>query len=108
MKKIIKIEFVAKLPFQLKKEDDYYIACCSILNVLSQGTSKKEAQENLIEAISLFFISCYERGTLDAALKECGFEAEKPGEEYASFPTNYLKVPIPFAVPENNTVGCQA
>jgi len=44
--------------------------------VHSQGKTEVQAKKNLIEALSLFLESCHERGTLDAMLKECGFERE--------------------------------
>lgn len=78
MKKATHIKFQASLPIVIFKEDDWYISHCPILDVCSQGTTEKEAEKNLKEALYLFFISCYERGTLDDVLKECGFVPGKP------------------------------
>ena len=50
-----------------------WTASCPILDVWTQGKSKEEARNNLFEALQLWLESCYERGTLEAALKECGF-----------------------------------
>ena len=63
-----------KLPAKIIKKSKWYVASCTVLDVSSQGSTEKKAKNNLIEALSLFFISCIERNTLDAVLKECGFK----------------------------------
>jgi len=78
LKKSTQIKFQASLPMVIFKEDDWCISHCPILDVCSQGTTEKEAEKNLKEALHLFFISCCERGTLDEVLKECGFVPGKP------------------------------
>ncbi len=85
------------LPVQITKdkETDWFVSSCNILDISSMGKDKEEARNNLIEAISLFVVSCFERGTLEAVLKECGFQAvhkKKP----EIFPHDYIDVPIPF------------
>lgn len=70
------------LPATLRRKGDLWISACPCIDVVSQGTTQAEARKNLQEAIQLFFISCYERGVLDQALKECGFKSasvQKPG-----------------------------
>jgi len=62
------------LPFGLTKRRKHYLASCLILDVHSQGETSEKAKSNLTEALSLFLISCLERNTLDAVLKECGFK----------------------------------
>ncbi len=57
----------------VKQEGKWYIASCLPLDVHSQGHDEGEALRNLAEAIKLFVESCYERGTLDQVLKDCGF-----------------------------------
>lgn len=47
----VKIQFEAKLPVVFKKEKEYIIACCPILDVMSQGKDKEEAKKNLAEAV---------------------------------------------------------
>jgi predicted RNase H-like HicB family nuclease len=88
----IQIHF--KLPYRLKRAGKWIIASCPPLDVHSQGKTEAQAKKNLIDAISLFLESCHERGTLDAVLKECGFET-------ATFPTKlttprkkYVEVPL--------------
>jgi predicted RNase H-like HicB family nuclease len=92
--KVLKVGLTFTLPVKTVKRRKWYESSCPIIDVHSQGETEKKAKENLIEALSLFFISCIERGTLDAVLRECGF---KPGE-YSSRNQNeeYIKVPIPL------------
>ncbi len=39
----------------ITKEDEYYVALCSELDIASQGTTIEEARYNLTEAVELFF-----------------------------------------------------
>ncbi len=104
----ISINLSAKLPVIIKKENDYFISCCPILDVLSQGDTEKIAKKNLVEAITLFFISCYERGTLDEVLKESGFIATKPTKKSDPPDYDWIDVPLNFEVNNRSAVGCQA
>jgi len=63
------IQFEAKLPIKLIKKKKWIVARCPILDVASQGETEAKARANLEEALSLFFVSCFERGTLDLVLK---------------------------------------
>jgi predicted RNase H-like HicB family nuclease len=102
-KKVAKVEFNVKLPYKITKRPKWFLASCPILDVHSQGDTEEIAKRNLVEALSLFLVSCFERGTLDKVLKKCGFSpihrvpgSFKPisivGRE------NYISVPIPFRV----------
>ena len=57
-----------------KKDDGWFYAHCPPLDITTQGRTESEAKQNLEEASQFFFISCIERGTLDQALRELGFE----------------------------------
>jgi len=103
----IKAEFNFRLPLSLKKEGKYYIASCPVLDVYSQGESQKAAKSNLIEAITLFIVSCFERGTLDAVLKECGFNSA-PIPKNARSAQHYIDVPIPLFVNQVANAECHA
>ena len=98
----LKIEFIAKLPCKLTKRKKWILASCPILDVHSQGETENKAKKNLAEALSLFLISCFEKGTLDAVLKQCGF---KPIQLSATHkrplpkaPDDFVNVPLPFVV----------
>jgi len=102
----------AKLPLKLIKRKRWVVASCPILDVHSQGETEEKARKNLTEALTLFFISCFERGTLDSVLKQCGFSTGKalPGsrKKKRATPQNYIKVPIPFIVDQTKQTRCHA
>jgi len=97
-----KVFFELTLPIKIKKEEGIFISCCPVLDIYSQGETEAESRKNIIEAIRLFITSCFERGTLDAALKECGFTITKKAHAIPK-DHKFIKVPIPFHV----TSGCQ-
>lgn len=98
----IKIEFTAKLPCKITRRKKWILASCPILDVHTQGATENQAKKNLAEALSLFLISCFERGSLDALLKQCGFKTIQPTAAHKqSLPKvseNYVNVPLPFVV----------
>jgi len=94
--KAFTINIEAELPVAVTRQGSLYIASCPLLDVCSQGATRKKALENLGEALYLFFRSCFERGTLTRVLKQSGFVPTKtPGKT----PRNTIRVPIPFQVP---------
>ncbi|MBI4525724.1 MAG: type II toxin-antitoxin system HicB family antitoxin [Deltaproteobacteria bacterium] len=99
----MQVTFVVKLPATVKKKGRFYISCCPILDVYSQGETEGKALRNLKEALKLFFISCFDRGTLDEVLKNCGFKPiEKRVVKVQPFPKKYrsVQVPLPFKAPQ--------
>lgn len=64
----IRVQFEAQLPVKLIRRKKWVVASCPILDVHSQGETDAKAKANLGEALTLFFISCFERGTLDSVL----------------------------------------
>ena len=105
-----RVKFNVALPVTFKKRGKWILACCPILDVCSQGSDEDEAKKNLAEALSLFFLSCFERGTLDLVLKESGFVPEKQDTETEQpLPAdNYVNVPIPFKVTQGSKAPCHA
>jgi len=83
-----------KLPYRLKKSDKWVVASCPSLDVHSQGKTQTQAKKNLIEALALFLESCHERGTLDAVLRECGFEKTAFPIKLPTPKSNYIDVPL--------------
>jgi predicted RNase H-like HicB family nuclease len=75
------VKFEFDLPATVKKRGKFYVAHCPLIDVTSQGDSKKEALDHLIEAIQLFIESCFDRGTLDEVLRACGFEFRAKGSK---------------------------
>lgn len=56
-----------------------WITGCPALDLFSQGKTEAEAKRCLEEAIGLWVDDCLERGTLDQALREVGFQRVHPG-----------------------------
>jgi predicted RNase H-like HicB family nuclease len=78
----VQATFTIKVPIEIVKRNNIYVVCCPILDVHSQGRNKSQAIENIKDAVNLFLVSCFERGVLDKALKECGFAPQnKPVHE---------------------------
>jgi predicted RNase H-like HicB family nuclease len=97
------------LPAKIIKKREIYVSFCPALDIASQGDTKQKAKSNLIEALSLFLISCYERGTLDAVLKDCGFKpAYKSIQKEKQDNSDYIDVPLPFMIDMNDPQRCRA
>jgi len=52
-----------------KPSGKYWIGSCPSLDISTQGENFERAQENLKEALVLFFESCLNRGTLNEVLR---------------------------------------
>lgn len=88
-----------KLPISIKKKADIYVICCPPLDIWSQGKTESEARKNIGEAVKLFLMTCIEKGTLEAVLKECGFKPSRTISRKAPKDHRYVNIPIPFSVP---------
>jgi len=88
------------LPAIVKKKEDHYLSSCPILDVHSQGDTEKQALDHLKEALRLFFTSCFERGTLDEVMRNCGFKPIGGIAKKVPFPSRYksIEVPLPFKI----------
>ena len=53
---------------EIEKKGDMFISSCPALDVCSQGYTKKEAKEMIIEALDAFIESCDRRGNLEKVL----------------------------------------
>lgn len=100
------IEF--KLPFKIKKDNGWYVSSCSIIDVHSQGKTIKKAKENLGEALSLFLVSCFERGTLSEVLRESGLRPlhKAPRTPKRIDKSKYLDIDISFNI--QSSQACHA
>ena len=59
--------------FVRRETRNRWIAICPKLDVVTQGTSADDAKRQLDDAVQGWFEDCIERGTLEQALRECGF-----------------------------------
>jgi predicted RNase H-like HicB family nuclease len=64
------------LSIQIWQKGSWYLAKCPELAFISQGRTRQEAQENLIEVIEIQFEEMSRMGTLDEYLDECGYEVQ--------------------------------
>jgi len=104
-----RVEMRIKLPIKLVKKAKWYVASCPALDVVTQGETKKKARDNLSEALSLFLITCLEKGTLDAVLKSCGFRVAPKiplKKKTITSKEDYLNIPIPLLVDSATQKQC--
>lgn len=95
----ISIEF--ELPATIRKKGTWFISSCPLLDVFSQGRTRSEAERNLVDALASFLTSCYERGTLDAVLRESGVVPASGRKIYPSTDRKgamAVRVPLAMAV----------
>ncbi len=108
--KEIRVTFNLHLPMEIKKKGKWFIANCPIVDVCTQGATDEQARRNLADALILFFMSCYERGTLDAVLRSCGFYPASMNDEIhdsANYtPDNFIDVPLPFMINQSKYSQC--
>ena len=70
---LFKVRLMAYI--RAEKEGGYFVYC-PVLDVGSQGDTIAEAKKNIAEATQCFLEGCYEMGTLNEVLLECGFARE--------------------------------
>ena len=96
------IKFTLTVPVEIKKKGKWYVSSCHPFQVNSQGRTKAEAKDNIIEAMQLFIETCYERGTLEKVLKECGYHpvgVHQKADRKELSPTEFMvDVPLPLLV----------
>ena len=106
-----RVTFNVQLPYTVRRNGVAHVAWCPALDVYSQGPSHKKAVLNLADALRLFLMSCYERGTLDQVLRESGFRPEPPArrtskKKAVSKGFDTLMVPLPFLVHTRRKESC--
>lgn len=106
MKRVL---FELTLPATMKKKAEYWLSSCPVLDLFAQGKTETEALKNLEHTVRLFLTSCYERGTLDQALKECGFTLAATGPTAHRRETApFIKVPLHLLAPGKCQSECHA
>lgn len=77
-------------------KDKWYVAKCPELDFISQGKTREEAKNNLLEVIKIQFEEMSQIGTLDEYLAECGYERQNntiiPKTEMIGFEKYSLQV----------------
>ena len=91
-----RIRFELSVPVTTRHDAVGYIACCSALDVYSQGPTEDVAVRNLVEALELFLASCYRRGQLDRVLKDCGLELDQNPESPVPATQRIVRIPVPL------------
>jgi len=107
----VNIRLDVRLPIEVNKGDKYYIASCPALVVASQGKTIKKAKANLEEALTSFFISCIERGVLDAVLQDRGFKSAKKITSVKRPPLkkkDYIDIPLYLLANQAEPNRCHA
>jgi predicted RNase H-like HicB family nuclease len=90
------IQFHVRVPLDVEQEGELFVASCAPLDVFSQGETRAEAVKNLGEAIGLFIDTCYQMGTLDQVLSDCGFVPTSRTQDQYTGET--LDVPLPLLI----------
>ena len=98
--------FQVVLPIKIKKKPGIYISSCDVFDVHSQGYTEAEARKNIGEAVRLFISSCFERGTLEDVLKECGFRVVSTPFRKKPSDKDFITVPIPFSTRNHCRIQC--
>jgi predicted RNase H-like HicB family nuclease len=102
------VRFEIFLPVKFRKEGRYMVAWCFPLDVYSQGETLEKAKENIREAVQLFLMDCFKRGTLEKVLKDCGFiPIKRPSLGPVKPKENEISVPLPFVI-DQELAKCHA
>ncbi|MHB8110531.1 MAG: type II toxin-antitoxin system HicB family antitoxin [Syntrophorhabdaceae bacterium] len=87
--------FEFTLPATIKKKAKYWLSSCPALDLFAQGQTEEEAKTNLETTVRLFLQSCYERGTLQQALNDCGFALNHTSKRFRTHKSlSTIKVPL--------------
>lgn len=76
------LQITARVRGAVRKDDEagVFVSFCPTLNIYSQATDKECAKAALEGAVMLFLTTCIERGMLDKALKQYGFNEVSKAE----------------------------
>lgn len=96
-----------KLPVDIYQDKGLFIASCARFGVITQGETFEKAKDNIIEAVTLFFETCIEMGTLEKVLWESGFRPTSSGEKEVDNCPEHIELSFPF-VANNHLRECHA
>ncbi len=89
------VEVEVKLQVCIEKTDHGYTAFCEALDVYAEAPSKRQAEKNIREALSLFLETCMEMGTFHEVLTSSGFKAQlKQRKKKAGVFCENMRVPV--------------
>jgi len=84
------------ITIEVWQKGKWFIAKCPELDFISQGKTREEAKNNLLEVIQIQFEEMSQIGALDEYLTECGYEKQKnkiiPKTEMIGFEKYSLRV----------------
>ncbi|MBL7180962.1 MAG: type II toxin-antitoxin system HicB family antitoxin [Pseudomonadota bacterium] len=84
------------ITIEVWQKGKWFIAKCPELDFISQGKTREEAKNNLLEVIQIQFEEMSQIGALDEYLTECGYEKQNnkiiPKTEMIGFEKYSLRV----------------
>ncbi len=84
------------ITIEVWQKGKWFIAKCPELDFISQGKTREEAKNNLLEVIQIQFEKMNQIGALDEYLAECGYEKQNnkiiPKTEMIGFEKYSLRV----------------
>lgn len=69
----------SNITFQVLKQDKYFIAVCSVLDLSTQGKTLEEAKKRMVEVIDNFFHEIVKNDAVEGVLSDLGWG--KVGDE---------------------------
>lgn len=86
------VRFQMHVRVEVRQEGQWFYSSCPMLDVHSQGHSREEAVNNLVEALQLFVETCFELGTLNEVLSASGLRPSH--EDVSEDDADYVDVPL--------------
>jgi len=84
------------IAIEVWQKGEWFVAKCPELDFISQGKTREEAKNNLLEVIQIQFEEMSQIGTLNEYLTECGYEKQNnkiiPKTEMIGFEKYSLRV----------------
>ncbi len=92
------VQVEVKLQICIEKTESGYIAFCEPLDIYAEGSSKRKAEANIREALSLFLETCLEMGTFNEVLTSSGFQKTVVRKKKNMIECENIKVPVQLLV----------
>ena len=93
----------AKLPGEIFKEGNQFIAYCPALDISTSANSLTEVKKMFAEMVDIFFEEVIKMGTIDEVLSQCGWRKvskpkkhwEPPKREFITELQQEVSIPCP-------------